>query len=417
MDIEAVSCYCSASHTDNISTDEHDSLKESHVNPSKSILLKSLQSSDSGADLTECFKNDYENAWHKYWSANGEHIIWNSWISKYSDYINLDYIPNYTYNESNSDNAKTEINKHEPNNFKLHEHSRNKFSFDKNDIEKYSFDAGSKSDNEYNCRLNRIDEKAELKEKPQENHHHHQFLVRALSGSDSYDKLHTEISDGWNPLSPVSVECETEAERLLSSQCGSHASSSVRTVDSMTNVTRMTISSFELSDSSKISDSISSVSSVQSSLSSTSSDEIDDSANDYQQQWNVLWKKHYEEEYMTEYKKFMATIAESDFKAIGNKVSKEISTHNEKKFNSLDSEKSEVKSVNVMLNSLALDINESEQEEDLEMMNENIASDASAEYIKEDVFRANEGQHDMLAMGLPTSFGKQQHKKTNFKNR
>ncbi|KAI4471625.1 s-adenosylmethionine-dependent methyltransferase related [Holotrichia oblita] len=395
VDVEAVSCYCSASHTDNISTDEHDSLKESHVNPnSRSILLKSLQSSDSGADLTECFKNDYESAWHKYWSTNGEHIIWNSWISKYSDYINPEYLPNYAYNETSAgDNHRTDRSSER--NFKaIHEHSKNRFTFDKNDIERYNFEANTKPDTEF-VGLNRIDEKAELKEsKAPENqhHHHHHVLVRALSGSDSYDKLHTEISEGWNPLSPVSIDGETEAERLLSSQCGSHASSSVRTVDSMTNVTRMTISSFELSDSSKISDSISSVSSVQSSLSSTSSDDIDESTNDYQHQWHILWKRHYEEEYMTEYRKFMASVGESDSKIIGGKLN-----------------------VNVMLNSLALDIDQSEQEDDLQMKSDELLSDVSVEDEPdndEQNMLGVEQFDDMVAMGLPIKFEKEHGNKS-----
>ncbi|KRT83541.1 methyltransferase, partial [Oryctes borbonicus] len=185
----------------------------------------------------------------------------------------------------------------------------------------------------------------------------------------------------------------------------------------MTNVTRMTISSFELSDSSKISDSFSSVSSVQSSLSSTSSDEIDDSANEYQHQWNILWKKHYEEEYMSEYRKFMSTVTES------NKLPKDIPISSEKKFNHCDSEKSassshDVKNVNVMLNSLALDIDESDQEGDLQMKSDNdMVSDVSAEPSRDDGFRTNEEHYDnMVALGLPTSFGKQQQKIINCKN-
>lgn len=86
-----------------------------------------------------------------------------------------------------------------------------------------------------------------------------------------------------------------------SSRCGSHGSS-VRTVDSMTNVTRMTISSLDLSQSSHSSESFSSVSSVQSSLSSTSSEANEE---DYQHQWKILWKKHYEEEYLRQYDLFV----------------------------------------------------------------------------------------------------------------
>lgn len=135
--------------------------------------------------------------------------------------------------------------------------------------------------------------------------------MRELSGSDSNDKLNGEISEGWNPLSPLSIDCEFEAERLITSRCGSHASSSLRTVDSLTNVTRMTVSSLDLSNSSKTTDSISSVSSVQSSLSSTSSDEVEDTQ-DYDQQWNVLWKNHYEEEYVKNYQQFLSSHRQQD---------------------------------------------------------------------------------------------------------
>lgn len=128
-------------------------------------------------------------------------------------------------------------------------------------------------------------------------------LIRHLSDSD--EKLNAEVSEGWNPLSPISVEGETEAERLLSSRCGSHASGSGRTVDSMTNVTRLTVSSLELSNSTSSSDSFSSVSSVNSSLSS------DETEEDYQNQWNILWKQHYEEEYLEQYQKFIESIYET----------------------------------------------------------------------------------------------------------
>lgn len=277
--------------------------------------------------------------------------------------------------------------------------------------------------------MNKIDEKTELKDnnkslETHQQHHHNHILVRALSGSDSYDKLHTEISEGWNPLSPISIECETEAERLLSSQCGSHTSSSARTVDSMTNVTHMTISSFELSDSSKITDSISSVSSVQSSLSSTSSDEIDDSANDYQQQWNILWKKHYEEKYMAEYKKFMANIVDCDSKLVGSKILREIPPPNEKKFISFHTERHhlntthDVERVDGMLNSLVLDIDESD--DDLAIMkdeSDNIYDNSCEINNKSDAFKVNTEQYDeMVAMGLPTSFGTQT-KSSNTKKR
>ncbi|XP_969535.2 trimethylguanosine synthase isoform X2 [Tribolium castaneum] len=249
---ETLSCYCSASHTDNLSTDEHDSLRESHE---PRVPHRGLQPSDSGADLTECIRHDIDADWQKFWSLNGEKLIWESWIAKYSAYINPDYLQ-FAQDQAQGD-ART-----------------------KEQRELLTLDIDDKRCSDKN-----------------------RILVRNLSGSD--DKLFTEVSEGWNPLSPVSVDCETEVEQLLSSRCGSHASS-LRTVDSMTNVTRMTISSLDLSQSSHSSDSFSSVSSVQSSLSSTSSEENED----YHHQWDVLWKRHYEDEFMKQYQIFVATWKE-----------------------------------------------------------------------------------------------------------
>ena len=122
LDTEVVSCYCSASHTDNISTDEHDSLRDSHTTVTKSVLPKGLQSSDSGADLTEYSKNEYDGAWYKFWAAHGERLIWDSWISKYSAYINPEYL------------------QHEN---KLHEvidQPGTKFSFETKDVENFALE-------------------------------------------------------------------------------------------------------------------------------------------------------------------------------------------------------------------------------------------------------------------------------------
>lgn len=83
-----MSCYCSASHTDNLSTDEHESLREAHNAPPRG-----LQQSDSGTDLTEQLIHDIDSDWNKFWSLNGEKLIWESWIDKYSHYINPDYMP------------------------------------------------------------------------------------------------------------------------------------------------------------------------------------------------------------------------------------------------------------------------------------------------------------------------------------
>lgn len=260
------------------------------------VHFKGLHSSDSGTDLTET-KHDYESAWQKYWSQHGETIIWKSWIAKYSAYINPEYLDcstNVCYECKDDVHCSTdysELSKLNPAQTKT-----TRFSFEEKDIKESHEDKSLETTD------------SEVQELVSKN----RMLVRNLSGSDSYDKLHTEISEGWNPLSPASVDCETEAERLLSSRCGSYASSSHRTVDSMTNVTRMTVSSIDLSQSCKSSDSFSSVSSVQTSSSSSSSEEIEDT--DYEQQWNVLWKKHYEEEYLKHYDKFVCSRSQDSEK-------------------------------------------------------------------------------------------------------
>jgi trimethylguanosine synthase len=368
---ETVSCYCSASHTDNLSTDEHDSLRDSH----EPRTHRGLQSSDSGADLTECIKHDIDIDWQKYWSINGEKLIWESWIGKYSAYINPDYL------QFAEDQVSTD---------------KERFPPEKRELLALEIESRA-SENKENDRKGEHDVK-------------NRVLVRNLSGSD--DKLNAEVSEGWNPLSPVSIDCETEVEQLLSSRCGSHVSS-LRTVDSMTNVTRMTISSLDLSQSSHSSDSFSSVSSVQSSLSSTSSEENEE---DYQHQWNVLWKRHYEHEFLRQYELFVASWKEHNIS--GEKVDSSVSTtanaylnspshvskQNKKNIHKVFQGKVEkddvkcpiqvnssvAKSLGHLLSNLKLS---SEENSRMEEPRE-VESDSAEETTK------------MVSMGLPISFGK-----------
>lgn len=159
-----MSCYYSASHTDNLSTDEHDSVRESQPSSSRSaLLIKSLQSSDSGADLSEYLKTDSEAAWQRYWALNGERIIWNSWIAKYSDYIN----PGFGQ-EGSEASRRPEVRPLQ-------------FSFEKKDAAEGVPEAKSK------------------------NQH---FLLRELSGSDSYtDKRECPIFNNKNCFVYLSSIC------------------------------------------------------------------------------------------------------------------------------------------------------------------------------------------------------------------
>lgn len=305
-DTEVFSCYYSASHTDNISTDEHDSIKENSTKLSAPIddeqavvdATRGLHSSDSGADLTEYSRSECDIAFLKFWHDNQEQIIINSWIAQYSAYINPDFMQQNPHLFNSSQSGE---NKAGPSSVWQVEAS-----------EKARADPPAKSETtEFAFTLSKIQENEILTDidhqKRTEVTHRNQMLVRNLSGSESMDRLNTEISaEGWNMLQTPVTELDNETERLLNSRCGSHASSSVRTVDSLTNVTRMTVSSIDFNDSSKTSDSISSVSSVQSSLSSSSSEDIEDNL-DYDQQWQYLWKKNYEEQYNAEYNKFIST--------------------------------------------------------------------------------------------------------------
>lgn len=224
----SVSCYCSASHADNISADEHDSLL------SGPIISRGLQSSDSGADLSETFVTEQQETWEHYWSKNGEKLIWTSWISKYSSYINPEFLEVIPKDQTDK-----------------------QFSFQSNDI-KNIIENDVESDNK-------------------------------------------KIIDGWNPLSPPSVDIQVspqDNELLLTSRSYS------ATTDSMTNVTKLTLSSIDLSSSSNSSLSESSLSPVSSSRSSES--EYDPGTTiDADQYWQHLWKRHFEEQYCEHYHNYI----------------------------------------------------------------------------------------------------------------
>ncbi|XP_059616864.1 uncharacterized protein LOC132261868 [Phlebotomus argentipes] len=321
QDADANSCYhsASASHTDNYcSTDEHE-----HVLTTANV---GLHSSDSGADLSEYYferikstprttetipiqkttphepeaaqsersslpdvfgTEELNDSWEKFWAANGERLIWASWIEKYSDYINPEYkdimLPN-------PDEA-------------------GKFAFDRmEDEEEIGNVTGT------------------------------QIVISACSqATDEPEGGSRQMEEGWNPLSPTSVDdtwntyraTDKEADNLLSPRCESVTSSiplTVGTTDSMTNVTRMTISSYDFcssrvsSESSRQSDGASSPGDDSDAVSSeTSSSQFydtaidrgdksqvtDDSTMDVDSYWQILWQKHFQEQYAKHYNLFM----------------------------------------------------------------------------------------------------------------
>ncbi|KAL3284721.1 hypothetical protein HHI36_018867 [Cryptolaemus montrouzieri] len=139
----------------------------------------------------------------------------------------------------------------------------------------------------------------------------------------------------------------------------------------MTNVTRRTVSSIDFNKSPD--DSFSSVSSVDSSLSSTSSEHCD---GDNEHHWNILWKNHYEEEYHLQYNQFLTT--------------KEISSNLCKIEVSQTTDIFETNSQQPVASETTTDVDEIDEYDE----------------------QPNEETLQMIALGLPVSFGKSQNENT-----
>ncbi|XP_053684092.1 trimethylguanosine synthase [Sabethes cyaneus] len=345
-----VSCYfsASASHSDTnyCSTDEHE-----HIFHGSHTGHHGLHSSDSGADISEknferksggyreeflaeikealgdeghvasvvlaernnslpevFGREDFQDAWETFWSHHGESIIWASWIEKYSDYINPEYMEE-AYRHGTNENSS---------------HSKSEATPDTtyDASKRFSFD---------NMEGESIDAKATTE------------IVVSSCSPHPYNR-----NDGWNSLiSSTNGDIWTahrsgsaENEALLSPRCDSVTSSiplTIGTTDSMTNVTRMTISSYDFcsskvsSESSNLSESSLSEQMSSCGNSSNSSDMLeteclvagssgahgaaaaalgtmqdDETTMDGEQYWQILWQKHFQELYAKHYNSFMA---------------------------------------------------------------------------------------------------------------
>ncbi|XP_018354008.1 PREDICTED: uncharacterized protein LOC108755478 isoform X2 [Trachymyrmex septentrionalis] len=409
-DEEPVSCYCSASHTDNnYSTDEHDSVRDSAHWPTAHSLTQKLglHQSDSGADLSEYHdqheaksiqnlvasygktfqtietevenndenvdmlteyehvsgdkesmvqnlsdsttvlntkghnkdlitqydcnsyaylysadygsnKNAMDVAWDKFWGKHGEQLIWASWIGKYADYINPEYFQNNACTTEDEKSQDAEINEVA--------------------IERYyEQNTCFPSQAHKNCELVRSNfaglfnksysSDSELKPTAISSSNT-SFSFEQVSRQEVHDKdadenrkkiLNFEISpedgDGWNPLSPLSIEenynhhSNAEDERLLM-RCDSVNGSITKTnatSDSMTNVTKMTLTSSSCDSNSVHSSSLvtSVTSSIESSMTSSSDQENEFSVEDNDKYWQHLWKENFETQYQKQYELFI----------------------------------------------------------------------------------------------------------------
>ncbi|KAG8293109.1 Trimethylguanosine synthase [Homalodisca vitripennis] len=265
---ETVSCYCSASH---YSTDEHDSLRDSGT----------LHHSDSGADLSESSR---DLDWERYWTLHGERLIWESWIAKYGSYVDPSYL--------------TENNEQGP-----------------AEGEDASFccqgDGRATDPNRRTSFTGLLDSVRQGESKPVLDDHRRfvdavkpaeestpQILVENVRSDidELLSRRFSDISETAKSLSGRSEDSnldETDRLRLnVFSRCSGSSAPLSATTDSMTNVTRITLSS---SDSScGVDDSSAKSSSV---LSSDSNSSVD-------QQWQSLWAEHFNEQYYFHYNRF-----------------------------------------------------------------------------------------------------------------
>lgn len=269
-----------------------------------------LQPSDSGADLTyqDCH-SDYTNndklekmdqdfpaqtladsienylsddTWEKFWSINGERIIWASWIDKYSDYINPAYL---------GENQELVL---DDNNIPK-QHSADQIYSEEN------IDSGQKQediDDSMRERKFSYDSKVNPYKKSQKS-------------QQATDKTGMENKDDtWLPLARKR-SC-SEHDRILSPR-------TIAGTDSMTNVTKITLSSYDVTSSHVTSES--SPTDDYSMSSSTSDDQSNDQTRianidenldqaiseelDTEQYWQLLWKKHFGEQYALHYANYI----------------------------------------------------------------------------------------------------------------
>ncbi|KAK7788575.1 hypothetical protein R5R35_000160 [Gryllus longicercus] len=339
-DEESVSCYCSASHTDNnYSTDEHDSIREG---PGSSVIAVrgGLHLSDSGADLSECggdathhgcrhvhsdvidhsglqdsspslhighhdvyeepqpkdeesYEDTVQSNWVTFWANNGERLVWQSWIAKYGEYINPDYLDRQ---ESEVVSPKSGDNG-EGTGLEGNASTSNVISC-------------MKDDNAVSCAKDCVEDNISEGDNQPEScvvERHFSCVSGCGSAQDSASgsagKAACSSPDDWQSLTPFSTD-ESSSDgseyHVAGSRCDSMNSSIANmtmTTDSMTNVTRITVSSLDFNCDTE--DSVRSGSLLSSEEGSGSSGEAVISEVDLY--WQELWKQHFHELYQSQY--------------------------------------------------------------------------------------------------------------------
>lgn len=259
-------------------------------------------------------KSKIDLAWERYWSKYGECILWTSWIDKYADYINPSYLQeNSCVLEKGAECVEgiEQLSERFPEQntcFPTEAHrnctiGRSNFEgiFGKTEINMYDFPKQESSSaiifSFQSSNKDYVNDK-----KAEDN--------RKGKG----DQLLPQQGEGWNPLSPFSVEesynqpSNAEDEKLLT-RCDSATGSIARTnatSDSMTNVTKMTLTSSSCDSTSIQSSLVSSMtSSNESNVTGSNSDPDNEYApEDNDKYWQDLWKENFHEQYQKHYEQF-----------------------------------------------------------------------------------------------------------------
>ena len=272
-------------------------------------------------------KSRIDLAWERYWSKYGECILWASWIDKYADYINPGYLQDSSCNLEKGAECVEGI-----------EQISERFSEQTTCFP---------SEAHRNCTIGRsnfegIFEKTEMgiyewQKKESSSgiifsfQHSNKDCVNDKEAEDNRkrigNQLSPEVGEGWNPLSPFSVEdsynqpSNAEDEKLLT-RCDSASGSIARTnatSDSMTNVTKMTLTSSSCDSTSIQSSSL--VSSMTSSNESNVTGSNSDPDNDYipednDKYWQDLWKENFHEQYKKHYEQFQVNYEQKKEQAV-----------------------------------------------------------------------------------------------------
>ncbi|XP_035789012.1 trimethylguanosine synthase-like [Anopheles albimanus] len=361
-------------------------------------------------------REDLHDAWETYWSKHGEAIIWASWIEKYSDYINPQYLEPADQGQATGTNTPHDRSEATPGT--ATEVDRD-FSFDHDAIASGTeIVVSACSPHPYNKST-------------------YQMAAWPTGGSNGGGGGANGGGDSellWSTHRAGSVENDT----LLSPRCDSVTSSiplTIGTTDSMTNVTRMTISSYDFcsskvsSESSRLSGSLGS-SDVSSSSDSSNSSELleteylvgaadvvgdgagddaivppdEEAAMDGEQYWQILWQQHFQELYAKQYHHFMAEHANDDPAA--HVVATAVPTHGEcstkhhKRKRSSNAGGSGAEKLPEMVAGLTL----AKEANDGEPMD---GEDEKSEQKSDCALVAEDLSASLAAYGLPTTFGKQ----------